>query len=425
MKKIVLCALPFSSNLGENLVVESTRYLLRRCGLPEPETEVEVLDLFGRNSFIRRSHPVKNSQLPYFEHSVKIRIQDYLRWSFCTLMARLLKPFSIQAYTACMLKRWRTNPNEERRLTLYYKSKLKGAGIVWFAGGGVIEYCGNQYQNHICLIVKTAKEMQIPVVFNGVGLVGDYCPDDTRCRIMERALNLSNVVHITVRDHIDIMNKYLHIHKAALTADPATFSSEALGVRKKESQTLGIGLIRENAFNAYKPQKGSRQVIQMYKDLIMEMERRGYEWQLFTNGFLAEQKLGEKILAELGLGKEHIAMRPQSARELMELVSGFKGLLTARLHSCIAAYSMGIPSVALSWNTKVDYFMKMTGYPERAVDVMNTDAAEMVDRLMEAVEEGLDTSRQKKYRESILNSTFQALEKSGAAKKADQECGNG
>ena len=55
---------------------------------------------------------------------------------------------------------------------------------------------------------------------------------------------------------------------------------------------------------------------------------------------------------------------------------------------------MGIPSVILSWNDKVDKYMKEIGCPERAVDLAHFEPGYICDALEKALEEGVSPAAQ-------------------------------
>lgn len=64
-------------------------------------------------------------------------------------------------------------------------------------------------------------------------------------------------------------------------------------------------------------------------------------------------------------------------------------MITCRMHSSIAATSLGIPSIVLSWNPKIDKYFEALGYPERAIQVDNLDAEYIVDAYEKALAEGV------------------------------------
>jgi polysaccharide pyruvyl transferase WcaK-like protein len=108
--------------------------------------------------------------------------------------------------------------------------------------------------------------------------------------------------------------------------------------------------------------------------------------------------------------------RPLEDTVLYDTIAGYDGLVTCRMHSSIAAFTLGIPSVILSWNDKVEKLMAIIGYPERAIRRDEFDAVLIVDRLEAAFREGVDkekTDRMKAMaRESVCDYIDLIIEKS-------------
>ena len=63
------------------------------------------------------------------------------------------------------------------------------------------------------------------------------------------------------------------------------------------------------------------------------------------------------------------------------------------MHSAIAAFTLGIPSVILSWNEKVDQLMDVVGYPGRAIKKDQFDPVFIVDVIERSLEEGVDPEK--------------------------------
>ena len=173
-------------------------------------------------------------------------------------------------------------------------------------------------------------------------------------------------------------------------ADAAFWANKAYETRKdSNSNTIGIGLIRANAMQSYSKGITEEQFIQLFADIAKELQRRNYKFQFFTNGMKIDYEVGKRVLEKMGLDESYLVKRPERGMELMETISGYSGLITCRMHSSIAGFSMGIPSVALSWNDKVDKYMKIVGYPQRAIKQDECNSKTIVDRLEIALKEGI------------------------------------
>lgn len=408
--KIVLISLCMSHNLGEHLVIKCSEYLFKQVA-PEEQFQFIECDLYGRvqrtakfytavqnNAFGCSRNP---SRLDKMIRRVVQKGKRMARGTARDLFARL---------------EWNTDPNYAPRLRSYYRNILRSADLVVFAGGGIIEYSYNSYQDAIELIVRESRRAGIPVVFCAVGLVGECDPKSYRFKTMQRALLSDNVKLITVRDHVDLINThYLHgIKTAHLVADTAVWASEAFGITAKPHPVIGVGLVRENAFESYNRPIPYANLVEMYRAMLSELTARGYHWRLFGNGFENDQEFGEKLLNQLGLDSSLLLPRITECSDLLETIAGFQGIITFRLHSCISAYSMGVPAVVISWNDKVDDFMKTIGFPERAMSGHRANAKEIVDQMELAMSQPYGVEARSAYRKTIKDTVSEAYRIGGS-----------
>ena len=176
---------------------------------------IENLDIYGRAAVSAK----KNARMrnPALIDSVDCgRIRRYIFRKCDRLSAKLGKP----EYARFI--EWKLNPNGERHHANHYRSKLQGASLVIFPGGGIIE-CST---NH-----------------NMFGW-----------SIMRRAVNRSCVRSMTCRDGVEWINQNLYGGRNFATALPcgAILAGQMYGVRKDpSSNTIGIGVIRGSAFEVY------------------------------------------------------------------------------------------------------------------------------------------------------------------------------
>lgn len=403
--KVVLISLNMFSNLGEHFVIDCTEYLLQKAA-PGEAFEFTVCDLYGRVQ--RTSKLYTPSKNPAFACSKDPSPIENLVRRAVQKGKRNASSAPIRDYLARL--EWLLDPNYAPRMHAYFRPIIQAADLIMFAGGGIIEYSYNRYQDSIEAIVQEARRAGKPVVFSAVGLVGECDPKSLRFQTMRRALTSPNVRLITVRDHVDLMNeRYLKGAKIArIVADSAVWAAEAFGISASPRPVIGVGLVREDAFQSYDRPIPYANLIDMYRDVVAELEARGYEWQLFGNGFENDQEFGEKLIGALGASPARLVPRPTECSELIKTIAGFQGIITFRLHSCIAAYSLGIPAVVFSWNDKVDDFMQIIGFPDRALSGDRATARTAVDQMERAIKEPYDESQRAAYRETIADAVRDA-----------------
>ncbi|MFP4854635.1 polysaccharide pyruvyl transferase family protein, partial [Paraburkholderia sp. BR14264] len=73
--------------------------------------------------------------------------------------------------------------------------------------------------------------------------------------------------------------------------------------------------------------------------------------------------------------------RPKSTHEFIEMISNCDAIIGARLHACITAYSLDIPSIGLVWNEKLELFGELIGKKENFINVNQFDAKHIVETL--------------------------------------------
>ncbi len=408
MNKIVICGLIHDLNLGEHIIFETVQYLFKKK-LAKSDYIVQA-DLFGRV----KSRVLWNKKDDPF---------NMIRNNTINVLKKVFSFFNKDISNILSYIEWSISPNGKKRLIKYFRSIFKEASLIIIDGGGIIECEVHQYQLPLEAIVKVAREMNIPVIFNAVGLVGIYNEKDFRYKLMKKVLNDDIVKHISVRDDIDTMNNlYLKTNgkKAILAADSAVWVSEAFKINKNvNADTIGLGMIRSNIYDDYNLGMSEYDLINIWTSIIKELEKRNYKWKIFCNGFYKDNELGEKILDKLNITdkEKYICNVPNSAYELAEMISNFKAIICHRLHACITAYSLDIPAIALSWNKKLGYFYKYIGFPERVLEPNKFDPVIIVDCMEKSIIEGYrdeftspnEENHRLKYRETINNSISQAL----------------
>ncbi len=260
-------------------------------------------------------------------------------------------------------------------------------GIV-FAGGGLIKFRQEKVYDYIFGICQMAQEKGIPVFFHAVGVEG-YDENDERCQALKEMLSFSCVRGITTRDDKELLkNKYLVGTKlrAKRVWDSAVFASRVYNIsRDKESNCVGIGVIREGAFPDYgNPDFTKERQIALWSGIVNELESRGISWKFFTNGAPSDELMITEVLNHLGITNqdEYRLPAPISGEVLTKNISRFKGVIAARMHANIIAHSLGIPSVGIVWNEKLRKWGMVIGEPECYVEPLDCDPKKMVNTLL-------------------------------------------
>lgn len=287
-----------------------------------------------------------------------------------------------------------------------YEKELKDADLIIIMGAGTLKYHVRlDFGPYYGLVSKYAHEHGIPVVVNCAGVESKYDESDYRCRRFSSILNSEPYRYITTRDEVDELRKYIKNGKTevAKIADVGTWASEAYNIKRDEnSNTIGIGVIAAERFVEFKRGISIDEYVNEIVKTVRAIEERGDSWKLFTNGCTEDNSTAVLVCRCLGKAPEDILVVPTTPKELVETISQFKGIITSRLHSCIVAYSLNVPFVAISWNNKLKYFAENIHCPERIVTAENLNAEYIIDRFDEALEKGYDLDHKEAYRLSDL-----------------------
>ena len=271
---------------------------------------------------------------------------------------------------------------------------LSRADLIIFAGGGIIKYRYENFYTLISQVLQIAQEHNIPVFFNGVGVEG-YDGENENCRTLAGALNLPVVKGFSIRDDAaTLQHCYLKTgeKRVQTVSDPAVWTAQCYGVKKKkDASVIGLGIVRHRIFaDNGTPSIDRTFLLEFWKEVIHGLEQRNLPWKLFTNGVSSDEEFAREILEECGMeeqAKKRMVPRPVEAKELVETISGFRAIIAGRMHANIVAYSLGIPSIGLVWNPKLQFWGEKIGHPERFLPPRELSAQRALQQLDAALQE--------------------------------------
>lgn len=374
-KKLILVEYT-NTNLGDKVIADSTEYLIHKLG---NNIQIDRMGLFADKSLYKRLNLRNTYTYPYWK-----QIWKFIKYYFSSIRGR--------------------------KIYKHYEEHLKGADAVIFPGGGLIKHSLEMCWCPIHTIVNYCSKRNIPVYFNAVGVEG-YDESNFYSKLLKHLLNNKTVKKITTRDDIENLSKYVSdTTKIGRVGDSALWSKEVYNIQPKEKNEniIGIGLIREYIFKDYGMNITGDSIIDMYVNVIKEIENRNYKWQLFSNGGISDYELGLKILERIGadITVENIAKRPENAKELVNLINNYKALIAARLHANIIATALEIPTIGLIWNDKLKFYGELLDIGDRFLYPDQFKNAKFVaDKLEDAINNGYNI----KKIDDLKNSTITAL----------------
>lgn len=369
--RLVLAGLCDDKNLGDPIIAYSTEWLISN-NLPQKGNIVQLL-LFPKQPFIYRLRSYIKRKLGLSTREIELK----------------------------------------QSLSSYYKRHIQSRDFIILVGGGLIKY---KHQNlHIALseLLKIAEQKKAKVVFNSLGVEG-YDENSPQCQMLKQAIQQAiqskTLVYFTTRDDIDTLKtKYLDnvpLIPCMRVADPAVWCADAYNIApKKNNDTIGIGIIRDNIFSDYNIPYTADQLTQLYIDIIKELIRQNEKICLFTNGLEYDNVFALQIQRMLQEQNIHCNLQiPQTPDELITIISEYKGIISARLHSCIIAYSLGIPAVGLVWNDKLKLFGKNIEAEDYFISHDKFSAEYIIQQFRKALAHGYPEATKEQFRQTIKDS---------------------
>lgn len=355
-----------NENVGDYLLVEATKFLLRSH---DPDTLLVDIDVDPQNAGagMRR---------------LNVRAAAIMKVFRRPILAILRGPRIAYLYNYLY---WST------KLGWYFDERIKDLDAIVFTGGGFIKF-KTQGLNYIDeLILKTARRRNIPVMMNAVGVEG-YSATDIRCQQLKKALNFDNVRVITTRDDIDTLNDHYVTNTGVVTervGDPVFWLGDMEIVDQSAASStdrargrIGINLINPLNFSVYGGAISPDAVVNFYRNLITELRRLDADFFLFSNGMAVDQTFGRSLVTSMNLRPEQLVHRPTTSAEFVNLVAGFDIIMSARMHAGITAYAIDVPVVGLIWGEKLQFLTQITGLRDRYFDEHELDAEKIAGMLV-------------------------------------------
>jgi len=377
MTRIAICGETYSQNLGDGVIADSLKWLLKQA---DASIDVSFTDFSCRPAYSLEdlAAPPKANWIRQIHRSLA-RISLYRKG-----VVPLLWYFS-----------------KRKRLRQSWQERIGDCDLMLIGGGKLLMDNNLAFPFRIRELVRLSKSLNKKVVFYACGVGARW--SRLGFRLLTGALLDESVMWISVRDQgsrdtLRALFPGTNL-KCSLSVDPAVCAAEAYGIHANpKSSTIGLGLsapiVLRRHFAGHKNAFTVKRVKQFWIDLAELLESEHREFVFFTNGWSVDYAFAQSIVAEMSGSK---AMRPpvllERAREpcaLVEQVAQCQAIVAHRLHANIIAYSLGIPSVGLIWDKKVEEFGKITGRSHFYFDPFHMDPIVVNERLHEAISTGID-----------------------------------
>ena len=378
-KKIALFSLDNISNTGDELLGVTTEWLIKRSA--------------SWNIIKAQFTPLKDKTLIGKIKSV------------------LLKPYLSVIYRTGIYRNGKSLDFYYRSVyNSYFKKIIADADAVMLSVG-MLKFATQESSYFFDMITRECQRKDIPVMMSAMSIAK---PDrnDWRYHQLVRAINRECVKSITARDGNDglVLLRDFYIKNSNIrtdyVGDPALCIPDVYQVNKDlRGGVIGINLVRKDIYADYGEQTFTpTQLLNLYKGIIEELNKRGYEWELFCNGMPEDYAVGVELLQTLGLPANKLRRAPHTGKDLVNNISKYKAVFGARLHACITSVSLGVPVAGLLWDKKLHYFSKTMGIRHLFSEGTDLKAAIIVDKLEAAMKYDLDIINRDRYKQRTANS---------------------
>ncbi len=250
------------------------------------------------------------------------------------------------------------------------KKAVKNAKLFISGGGSLLQdVTSSRSLKYYLLLIQTAKRAGTPVMLYANG-IGPVTRPKNRAAVQKA---LEDVTAVTLREPAslaELARLGVPADKVTVTADPALAIRPAeQAVVDKLLQQAGISPEDKLFGVSVRPWKGcSADFERRLAEAIDNISRRYELTPVFIPmKYMEDFEISRKIAGMLTC-KSHVLPEPLAAPVVIGLIGRMKIMLAERLHSLIYAADALVPTVGLSYDTKVDAFMDYIG-TGAAIDV--------------------------------------------------------
>lgn len=378
--RILVLGLYFSNNLGDAVICDCVSAQLHEHF---PSAQIDIRDFMDRSDFSAvQEIPVDELERRRRRSMLRRYASRYMHWD-----------------------KQAKHENAQILKSIPYIDGVcrQNYDFVVFAGGQVF---ADSLALYLEAFVQRFSQKRTPMFFNACG-TGPSASRQIRKRL-SAALSDFWVKFVSSRDDVSLINQcYLAGTKTAVyVCDPALHCSEVYQVaRNSRSNIVGLGMMYTNSIP-------SKAVLKFWKRLILELEQKGVNWKIFVNGSGSDVAFARYVISNLHEldrpFEQCVAPVPRKPLELVQLIAGFRSIISFRLHSHIIAASLDIPSVGIVWDDKLGFFFRKIGHEERCCTVADQPET-VLKKLQIAEKEGYNRlliEKQKQYSANLLFDTI-------------------
>ncbi|NVM89690.1 polysaccharide pyruvyl transferase WcaK-like protein [Variovorax sp. SG517] len=333
MKKILICAVPFSDNLGDGVIAASLAHI---ADMKYPGVKVEFLDIAGRVAF-DESNLRGGGAFGIFQ-----KLPSLLR-------SAIVFAYCLKNYLLSWRRQW--------------QAAVADADLVIVGGGQLFCDVALNFPSKLFFLGRLLRGKKVAVVSVGVTarwsfwgklLVGKFLQNAAPVFYATRDVDSANNLHAFFR---------IPRSRISVVPDPALVCasafSEELSPEKKWDVGICVSSLDALVMNS---EYGSTRTVgsaEFFSGLAEALQAEGARVLYFTNGAAEDNKVLAEISSRATAANFSFAV-PKRPDDLVSLISACSCIAAHRLHANIVAYSLGIPSLGMNWDKKVESFFQLT-----------------------------------------------------------------
>lgn len=376
MKKILIIAEKYSSNLGDPLIYSIVDTIFSK------KYVTDSIDLSGRKLF-------NHEESSNFEKNPNLIKKVY----------KILK-YNLKKIGICISGKSMNNVKIEFINNFDNKIAEYSPDCILFAGGQMFI---DSFFSQIIYVLKYCEKNNIPVFFNACGCSNKVFLYEKR--YMKKILKNSCVKYISLRDKYDIFKKYDRRNVLFETFDTAILSNSVISRRVFSENKTGIGIMYSN-FYSYKQQ------FDFWSSILKKLDINNIDYEIFCNGSIDDYNFIIEICKKNNINLSKILNCPRSYNELIDIICRFDNILSMRLHSLIIAYSYKIPAIAISWDSKVKEFYKKIRNDDCCFN-LDSNVEKVISSLLDLKDSSINISTNLKVEKKIeqnINRIFKLID---------------
>lgn len=340
IKKVVVAAEVFSSNLGDYAIYDSLSTLLA-------SRDVKAIPL---DISFRRGFPVSSiDSQPELVNS---------NWK--SLIPKKIKHHKLIQY---MITRTMWYLVHRQDITKYWSELISNSDAVIIGGGQLFTDTIADFHTKLALITDIANEFNKPICILGCG-VGSELSSKAQKNV-KKVLNSAKFVSLRDLDSANRLKRFtrndvsLNVYPdLAFALSSATNNNTFQNKSESKKIVCGFNIMPLTAFKKYNPNLkdvDAKTYITFWKRLAHDATKENMQIHIMTNGSIRDYEQAESIYKSiLSEGIDVMLIdRPTSPLDLYHQISNVDYLITMRMHAGIIGQAYGKPVSTLIWDDKI------------------------------------------------------------------------